>query len=110
MISPLQPLTEEAMLKILTEPKNAIIKQFKKLFLMEGVELEFEKESLDLVVVKAIERKTGARALRSIVEGLLLNIMYELPSKENIEKCLITKETVANGAEPLYIEVERKTA
>ncbi len=110
MISPLQPLSEEAMLKILTEPKNAIIKQFKKLFLMEGVELEFEKEALDLVVVKAIERKTGARALRSIVEGMLLNIMYELPSKENIEKCLITKETVANGAEPLYIEVERKTA
>lgn len=110
MISPLHSLSEEAMLKILTEPKNAIIKQFKKLFLMEGVELEFEKEALKLIVTKALERKTGARALRSIVEGMLLNVMYDLPSKENIEKCLITKETVEKGYDPLYIEVERKTA
>ncbi|MEN8194277.1 MAG: ATP-dependent Clp protease ATP-binding subunit ClpX, partial [Bacteroidota bacterium] len=109
MISPLQELTEEAMLKILTEPKNAIIKQFKKLFLMEGVELEFDKEALDLIVKKALERKTGARALRSIVEGILLNIMYDLPSKENIDKCLITKDTIEKGTDPLYIEVERKT-
>lgn len=110
MIAPLQPLSEEAMLKILTEPKNAIIKQFKKLFLMEGVELEFEKDVLDLIVKKALERKTGARALRSIVEGILLDIMYDLPTKKNIDKCLITKDTLERGADPLYIEVERKTA
>ena len=110
MIAPLQPLSEEAMLKILTEPKNAIIKQFKKLFLMEGVELEFEKEALNIIVKKALERKTGARALRSIVEGILLDIMYDLPSMKNIEKCLITKDTVEKGSEPLYIEAERKTA
>lgn len=110
MIAPLQPLSAEAMLKILTEPKNAIIKQFKKLFLMEGVELEFEQEVLDLIVKKALERKTGARALRSIVEGILLDIMYELPTKKNIDKCLITKDTLEKGADPLYIEVERKTA
>lgn len=110
MIAPLQQLTKEAMLKILTEPKNAIIKQFKKLFLMEGVELEFEQDALDLIVKKALERKTGARALRSIVEGILMDIMYELPSKKNIDKCLITKETIEKGTDPLYIEVERKTA
>ncbi len=110
MIAPLQQLTKEAMLKILTEPKNAIIKQFKKLFLMEGVELEFEQDALELIVKKALERKTGARALRSIVEGILLDIMYELPSKKNIDKCLITKETIEKGTDPLYIEVERKTA
>ncbi|NOX66161.1 MAG: ATP-dependent Clp protease ATP-binding subunit ClpX [Chlorobi bacterium] len=110
MIAPLQQLTEEAMLKILTEPKNAIIKQFKKLFLMEGVELEFEQDALDLIVKKALERKTGARALRSIVEGILLDIMYELPSKKNVDKCLITQETIEKGSDPLYIEVERKTA
>lgn len=110
MIAPLQQLTEEAMLKILTEPKNAIIKQFKKLFLMEGVELEFEQDALDLIVKKALERKTGARALRSIVEGILLDIMYELPSKKNVDKCLITQETIEKGSNPLYIEVERKTA
>ena len=110
MIAPLQSLSEEAMLKILTEPKNAIIKQFKKLFLMEGVELEFEQEVLDLIVKKALERKTGARALRSIVEGILLDIMYDLPSKKNVDKCLITKDTLEKGADPLYVEVERKTA
>ena len=110
MIAPLQPLSEDAMLKILIEPKNAIIKQFKKLFLMEGVELEFEKEALNLIVKKALERKTGARALRSIVEEILLDIMYELPMKKNIDKCLITKDTLKKGANPLYIEVERKTA
>ena len=110
MIAPLQPLSEEAMLKILTEPKNAIIKQFKKLFLMEGVELEFEQEVLDLIVKKALERKTGARALRSIVEGILLDIMYDLPTKKNVDKCLITKDTLEKGTDPLYIEVERKTA
>jgi len=110
MIAPLQPLSEEAMLKILTEPKNAIIKQFKKLFMMEGVELEFEKDALDLIVKKALERKTGARALRSIVEGILLDIMYDLPSKKNIDKCLITKDSVEKGTDPLYIEAERKTA
>jgi ATP-dependent Clp protease ATP-binding subunit ClpX len=110
MIAALKPLDENAMLKILTEPKNSIIKQFKKLFMMEGVELEFEKEALQLIVQKAIERKTGARALRSIVEATLLDIMYELPSKTNVEKCLITKDTVANGAPPIYIESNKKSA
>lgn len=110
MIAALKPLDEKAMLQILTEPKNAIIKQFKKLFIMEGVELEFEKDALKAIVKKAMLRKTGARALRSIVESTLLNIMYELPSKTNIEKCLITKNTVETGEDPVYIESEKKSA
>jgi len=110
MIAALKPLDESAMLRILTEPKNAIIKQFKKLFIMEGVELEFEEEALKLIVKKAMERKTGARALRSIVESTLLDIMYDLPSKTNIEKCLITKNTVETGEEPVYIESEKISA
>jgi len=110
MIAALKPLDESAMLRILTEPKNAIVKQFKKLFIMEGVELEFEKEALKLIVKKAMERNTGARALRSIVETTLLDIMYDLPSKRNIEKCLITKNTVETGEEPVYIESEKISA
>ena len=110
IIAPLHSLNEEALKNILTQPKNAIIKQFKKLFLMEGVELEFDKKALDSVVLKAMERKTGARALRSIVEGVLLDIMYELPKMENVEKCLITKDTIDKGAEPVYIKADRKSA
>jgi ATP-dependent Clp protease ATP-binding subunit ClpX len=110
MIAPLRSLNEKALKNILTEPKNAIIKQYKKLFMMEGVELEFDPVALDDIVKKAIERKTGARALRSIVEGILLDIMYELPTQENIDKCLVTRDVVTKGEKPLYIESDRKTA
>ncbi len=110
IIAPLASLNATAMKNILTEPKNAIVKQYKKLFSMEGVELQFDQASLDEIVKKAIERKTGARALRSIVEGILLDIMYELPTKENIDKCLVTKDVVVNGEKPIYIESDRKTA
>ena len=75
---------------------------------MEGVELAFEEAALNLIVEKAIARKTGARALRSIVESILLDIMYELPGVENIDKCLVTKDTVEKGEKPLYIESDRK--
>ncbi|MFH1195259.1 MAG: ATP-dependent Clp protease ATP-binding subunit ClpX [bacterium] len=108
--APLHSLNEKAMKDILTKPKNAIVKQFKKLFMMEGVELEFENSALDSIVKTAIKRKTGARALRSIVEGILLNIMYELPTMENIDKCLITKDTAEKGARPIYVESDRKSA
>jgi ATP-dependent Clp protease ATP-binding subunit ClpX len=110
VVAPLQSLSKEALTNILTEPKNAILKQYKKLFLMEGVELEFDPLSVDAIVQKAIERKTGARALRSIVEDFLLDIMYELPSMEHIEKCLVTRDTVVKGAKPIYIEEDRKSA
>lgn len=110
IIAPLHSLNNKALKNILTEPKNAIIKQYKKLFMMEGVELEFDQLALDEIVRKAFERKTGARALRSIVEGILLDIMYELPTQENIDKCLITRDVVTKGEKPLYIESDRKTA
>lgn len=110
LIAPLQSLDAEAMKNILTQPKNAIIKQFKKLFILEGVELEFENKALDAVVNMALERKTGARALRTIVETVLLDIMYEIPGKDNLEKCLITEETITKGRKPVYIESEKKSA
>jgi ATP-dependent Clp protease ATP-binding subunit ClpX len=110
VIAPLQSLSKEALINILTEPKNAILKQYKKLFLMEGVELEFDPFAIESIVENAIERKTGARALRSIVEDFLLDIMYELPSLDNIEKCLVTRDTVLKGIKPVYIEADRKSA
>lgn len=110
MIAPLHTLDEVALKNILTEPKNAIIKQFQKLFMLEGVELQFEEKALDGIVQKAMERKTGARALRSIVESILLDIMYELPTLENLEKCLITVDTVEKNEKPIYIERNRKSA
>ena len=110
ILAPLHSLDAAALKSILTEPKNAIIKQYKKLFMMEGVELAFEDAALDIIVEKAIARKTGARALRSIVESILLDIMYELPGVENVDKCLVTKATVEKGEKPLYIESDRKSA
>jgi len=110
IIAPLHSLNEDALKNILIEPKNSIVKQFKKLFLMEGVELEFDPLALDAIVQKAIERKTGARALRSIVENILMDIMYELPSLSNVGKCLITKDTVLKGEKPIYLESDRKSA
>ncbi len=110
IIAPLHSLDEKALKSILTEPKNAIIKQYKKLFMMEGVELEFEDAALDEIINLAMERKTGARALRSIVEDALLEIMYELPNLENVEKCLITKDTILKKAKPIYLESDRKSA
>ncbi len=108
--APLHSLSKEALKNILTEPKNAILKQYKKLFLMEGIELEFDPFAVDSIVDKAIERKTGARALRSIVEEFLTDVMYELPSLETVEKCVITRDTVLNGEKPIYIEADRKSA
>lgn len=108
--APLHSLDRASLKNILTKPKNAIIKQFKKLFYLEGVELEFEESALDLIVEEAIERKTGARALRSITEEILLDIMYELPEMSEIEKCLITRDTVLKKERPIYIEADRKSA
>lgn len=108
--APLHSLSKEALKNILTEPKNAILKQYKKLFLMEGVELEFDPFAVNSIVEKALERKTGARALRSIVEEFLTDVMFELPSLETVEKCIITRDTVLDGVKPIYIEADRKSA
>jgi ATP-dependent Clp protease ATP-binding subunit ClpX len=110
VMAPLHSLSSEALKNILTEPKNAILKQYKKLFLMEDIELEFEDSALDAIVEKALERKTGARALRSIVEDFMLDIMYHLPNKENVGKCVITKEVIEDGKDPNFLESDRKSA
>jgi ATP-dependent Clp protease ATP-binding subunit ClpX len=110
VLTTLKSLSEEAMMNILTEPKNALVKQYKKLMKYEGVELEFEPEALRAVVKKAIKRGTGARALRSILENIMTDIMYELPSKSNITKCIITEDTILSGKEPIYVIEERKSA
>ncbi len=103
VIVTLHSLDEEALIKILTEPKNALTKQYNKLFEMEGVDLEFEDEALLLIARKAIERKTGARGLRAILEDIMLNVMYEIPSRDDIEKCIITEDTILNHSEPILI-------
>ncbi len=99
----LEELDEEALVRILSEPKNALLKQYKELFNMDGVTLEFEDEALQIIAKKAIERKTGARGLRGIIEETMLDIMYEIPSRDDVERCIITKEMVKNKVEPTLV-------
>ena len=108
IIATLQDLDKEALLKILVEPKNSLIKQYQKLFEIDGVELVFEQEALDAIVDKAIERKTGARGLRSIIEEIMRDIMFDIPSNPKIEKCIVTKKTVLEKAEPEVVENDLK--
>lgn len=100
IIATLKDLDKEALVKITTEPKNALVKQYQKLLEMDDVELEFKQDALEAIVDKAIERKTGARGLRSIIEEIMRDIMFEIPSTPNISKCIITKDTVLNNAKP----------
>ena len=99
----LKGLDQDALVRILSEPKNALIKQYRKLFDMDGVELSFEEEAIKSIAEKAFERKTGARGLRSIMEDILIDTMYEIPSDESIEECIITKDVVEEGHAPLTI-------
>ena len=108
IIATLKELDREALIQITTEPKNALVKQYKKLLQMDDVELEFEREALEAIVDKAIERKTGARGLRAIIEDIMRDIMFDIPSNEKIEKCIITKDTVINNAGPKIIENPNK--
>ena len=103
IVATLQDLDREALIQIVTKPRNALVKQYKKLFELDNVELEFQDEALNAIVDKAIERKTGARGLRAILEDIMRDIMFEIPSNPNIEKCIITKETVLNGEKPQII-------
>lgn len=103
IITTLKELDRDALIKIITEPKNSLVKQYKKLFKYDNVELEFEPEALNAIVDKAIERKTGARGLRAIVEDIMRDIMFEIPSNPKVEKCIITKETVLNKEAPKII-------
>ena len=110
IVATLQDLDKTALIKILTEPKNALVKQYKKLFELDDVELEFEDEAIQAIVEKAIERKTGARGLRSILEDIMRDVMFEIPSNPKIEKCIITKETVLENKEPIVIINNNKTS
>ncbi|MGG3692836.1 ATP-dependent protease ATP-binding subunit ClpX [Heyndrickxia ginsengihumi] len=103
VIASLEQLDEEALIQILTKPKNALVKQYKKMLELDNVELEFEEDALQEIAKKAIERKTGARGLRSIIEGIMLDVMFDLPSREDIEKCIITKDSVINEAFPKLV-------
>jgi len=103
VVATLEELDEQALVQILTEPKNALIKQYQHLFEMEGAELEFRSDSLSAIAQKAMERKTGARGLRTIVENILLNTMYELPSAENISKVVIDGGVVSGDSEPILV-------
>jgi len=108
IIATLEELDREALIKIATEPKNALVKQYKKLLELDGVELEFTREAWEAIVDKAIERKTGARGLRSIIEEIMRDIMYDIPSNPKIEKCTITKETVTDKKGPELTMNENK--
>ena len=99
----LNPLDEDALVQILKEPKNALVKQYQKLLEMDGVTLEFEEEALRYIAKRATERKTGARGLRAILEKIMLNVMFDIPSRDDVEKCIITKETVINNSDPILI-------
>lgn len=103
VIASLEQLDETALVEILTKPKNALVKQYKKMLELDDVELDFEDEALSEIAKKAIERKTGARGLRSIIEGIMLDVMFDLPSRDDIEKCVITGATVADGEAPRLV-------
>jgi ATP-dependent Clp protease ATP-binding subunit ClpX len=106
VIVTLDPLSSSDLVSILTQPKNSLVKQYEKLFKLDDVELDFEKEALEVIAQRAIERKTGARGLRSILEGIMRNVMYEIPSREDVEKCVVTKETIENDNEPTLVFVD----
>ncbi|MFZ7945593.1 MULTISPECIES: ATP-dependent protease ATP-binding subunit ClpX [Bacillaceae] len=103
VIASLEQLDESALIEILTKPKNALVKQYQKMLEIDDVELQFEDDALVEIAKKAIERKTGARGLRSIIEGIMLDVMFDLPSREDITKCIITKETVLGESVPKLV-------
>jgi ATP-dependent Clp protease ATP-binding subunit ClpX len=108
VLATLEDLDEEALIQILTEPKNALVKQYQRLFEMENVDLSFHENALSAIAKRAIERKTGARGLRSIMEAILLDTMFELPALEGVREVVISEEVVLGNARPLYIYSEPK--
>lgn len=105
----LDSLDEEALVKILTEPKNALVKQYQKLLELDGVQLEFKEEALRAVAGAALKRKTGARGLRSIIEEVMCNVMYDVPSRSDVNKCIVTKECILNKDEPILVTSGERT-
>jgi ATP-dependent Clp protease ATP-binding subunit ClpX len=113
VIATLEELDQDALVRILTEPKNALTKQYSKLFEMEGVEVDFRRDALQAIALRAMKRKTGARGLRSILESVLLDTMYKIPSQENVAKVVIDASVISGDSEPLIVygqTTEPKTA
>ncbi|MCG6870870.1 MAG: ATP-dependent Clp protease ATP-binding subunit ClpX [Gammaproteobacteria bacterium] len=112
IVATLEELDEEALIRILTEPRNALVKQYQKLFRLEGVELEIRTDALEAVAKRAMDRKTGARGLRSILENALLETMYELPSMSGVKRAVVDSSVIMDGTQPLYIyeDDEQKSA
>ena len=108
VVATLEDLDEEALIDILTKPKNALVKQYQRLFEMEDVRLEFRDDALSGIAQKAIERKTGARGLRSIMEGILLDSMYDLPTMEDVEEIIISGDVVDSGGQPIKVHADRR--
>ncbi|HEY3426058.1 MAG TPA: ATP-dependent Clp protease ATP-binding subunit ClpX [Negativicutes bacterium] len=105
----LDSLDEEALVRILLEPKNALIKQYQKFLEIDNVQLEFKEEALKAIATEALKRNTGARGLRAIIEGIMRNVMYEVPSRTDVTKCTVSKEVVLNKEEPILCTVDRKS-
>ena len=101
VLAALEQLTVDDLVRILTEPRNALVKQYQTLLSYDGVELEFDQDALEAIATKAIERKTGARGLRSIIEEVMMDVMFEIPSQEDVTKVRITKEAVDGTAAPV---------
>ncbi len=108
VIVTLEALDEEALVRILTEPKNALVKQYQKFFEMDGISLEFTEDALETIAKEAMKRNTGARGLRAIIEDIMLDVMYEVPSRDDVAKCTITKDGVLKKEPPILLTVDRK--
>ena len=108
VVSTLDTLDEDDLMQVMVDPKNSLVKQYKKLFMLEGIELEFRESALKAIVHLALERKAGARALRSVMEEHLLDIMYHLPELEGVERVIITKETILKGKDPLFKQSRKR--
>jgi len=108
VIATLDELGEETLIRILSEPKNALVRQFKKLFELEGVNLRFTDSALSAIAREALKRKSGARGLRAILETCMLDIMYEIPSIENVKECVISEDVVLNKEDPILLYEQSK--
>jgi len=105
VVSAVHYLDEDDLVRILTEPKNALVKQYQKIFALDGVELVFADDALRAIARKALARGTGARGLRTIIEESLMGVMFELPSRSDVRRCVVTKETIEKGIEPTLVTV-----
>lgn len=109
VIVTLDALDESALVRILVEPKNALVKQYQKFMELDNVQLEFKEDALGAIAEEALKRKTGARGLRAIIEAIMRNVMYDIPSRTDVTKCIVTKEVVLNKEEPMLVTADRKT-